>query len=230
MQRHLQKVKRVDIVWDEYHEKSLKNSTRNRRGSGARRRVQANNQLPRNWHQFLRVNGNKKELFTFHRESLEALKVPQNKQFITTIQQSILSYPPQTANGNLSPCSQEEAHTRIFLHAAEALKKGHHNILIRTVDTDVVVLAVSFSDTYRETQVQIWVAYGTDVNFKYIPTHEISKSFSPAVIRSPASLEEERKLPSLHGEAIRKLQRLLWSFQSVLQLSVMYAWPTWNAM
>ena len=178
VQSQLQKAKQVDIVWDEYHKNSLKACTRNNQGNGARRRVQGNNQLPRNWQQFLRVDGNKKELFMFLGESLTALEVPPNKQVITTIKQSILSHPPQTINCNLSPCSQEEADTRIFLHAADALK-NHHNILVCTVDTDVLALAVSFSHTYCQNQAQIWVAYGTGANFKYIPAHQISQSLGP---------------------------------------------------
>ena len=43
----------------------------------------------------------------------------------------------------ISPCSHEEADTRMLLHAAHAAICGHGKILIKTVDTDVVVLAVS---------------------------------------------------------------------------------------
>ena len=47
----------------------------------------------------------------------------------------------------MSPCSHEEADSRMLLHVTHAAKHGHHQILIRTVDTDVVVLAV-FAITY----------------------------------------------------------------------------------
>ena len=46
---------------------------------------------------------------------------------------------------SLAPCSQEEADGRTFLHAADAAQRGNDRILIRTVDTDVVVLAVTAS-------------------------------------------------------------------------------------
>jgi len=56
---------RLDIVWDEYHELSLKEHDRELRGKGARLRVLPQVNVPTNWHGFLRVNDNKRELFTW---------------------------------------------------------------------------------------------------------------------------------------------------------------------
>ena len=42
----------------------------------------------------------------------------------------------------LSPSNQEEADARIFLHAVHAATCGAHKLMIKTVDTDVVVLAI----------------------------------------------------------------------------------------
>ena len=39
--------------------------------------------------------------------------------------------------------SQEEADTRIFLHVADAVNHGNQKVMIRTVDTDVLVLVVA---------------------------------------------------------------------------------------
>ena len=43
----------------------------------------------------------------------------------------------------LDPCDHEEADTRIILHLANAVNGGFHKILLHTVETDVVVLAVA---------------------------------------------------------------------------------------
>ena len=43
---------------------------------------------------------------------------------------------------SLCPSNHEEADTRIFLHAKHATASGHRLITIRTVDTDVVVIAI----------------------------------------------------------------------------------------
>ena len=50
---------------------------------------------------------------------------------------------------------------------AKGVKEGDH----RTVDTDVVVLAVtSFSKTAPD---EVWVAFGVGINFRYIAVHEM---------------------------------------------------------
>ena len=61
--KSLGNVQRVDLVWDEYIPNSLKACTREKRGTGARRRVLPSVIVPRNWQDFLRSDDNKKELF-----------------------------------------------------------------------------------------------------------------------------------------------------------------------
>ncbi|KAH3847816.1 hypothetical protein DPMN_090148 [Dreissena polymorpha] len=55
---------RVDVVWDEYREDSMKASTCGKHGKGIRRRVQADSAIPGNWESFLCIDDNKTELFT----------------------------------------------------------------------------------------------------------------------------------------------------------------------
>jgi len=66
-------------------------------------------------------------------------------------------------------CHQEEADTKICVHVNDALKKGAHNILISTVDTDVVVLLVSLYCQLYDTfsNCNIWVVFGTGKHFRY---------------------------------------------------------------
>ncbi|KAK3747214.1 hypothetical protein QZH41_014645, partial [Actinostola sp. cb2023] len=59
----LRSAQRIDIAWDTYKDDSLKSGTRDRRGSGARRRVALSVKIPPNWKSFLRVDENKTELF-----------------------------------------------------------------------------------------------------------------------------------------------------------------------
>ena len=42
----------------------------------------------------------------------------------------------------MQPCGHEEADTRILIHLQDALEKGFATCLVRTVDTDVVVIIV----------------------------------------------------------------------------------------
>ena len=54
-----------------------------------------------------------------------------------------------------------------MLPIADAAERGVSNILVRTVDTDVVVLAVA---TVQELGMsEIWIAFGTGKVFRYVP-------------------------------------------------------------
>ena len=140
--------KRVDIVWDEYVENSLKATTRSERGAGVRRRDTANNQLPRHWKEFLRVDENRRELFKLLAESTSSLEV--EKQVILTYGKQVLTTLPRNDISSLVPCSHEEADTRMLLHVQVALQQGNRKILLRTVDTDVLVLALALLQQVTE--------------------------------------------------------------------------------
>ena len=179
----LRHVKRVDIAWDEYVENSLKATTRSDRGAGVRRRVAANNQLPGNWKEFLRVDENKRELFKFLAESTSSLQV--EKQVISTYGKQVLTTLPRNDISSLAPCSHEEADTRMLLHVQDALQQGHKKILLRTVDTDVLVLAVAFLQQVTDLEhLDLWVAFGTGNNFRYIAAHEIATKLGPEVSKA----------------------------------------------
>ena len=106
----LKSASRVDIVWDEYFENSLKSQTRSKRGKGVRRRVEASANLPGNWQQFLRIDANKTELFSFLANHITHLELPTNKQLVTTLGSGVLCIPSRDIR-HLAPCDHEEADT-----------------------------------------------------------------------------------------------------------------------
>ena len=69
----------------------------------------------------------------------------------------------------MSLCSHEEADSRICIHVQDALKKGARNILVSTVDTDVIVILVStyfhFCDVFCD--VSICVGFGHGKYFRH---------------------------------------------------------------
>ena len=77
----------------------------------------------------------------------------------------------------LVPCSNEEADTRLFLHVADAVKKGYMKLLVRTVDTDVVVVAIATLN--RTKPDELWVVLGTGGHFRFISIHEVAVSVGP---------------------------------------------------
>lgn len=185
IQSQLQHASRVDIVWDQYFENSLKSQTRSKRGKGIRRRVDASTNLPGNWQQFLRIDANKVELFAFLAKHITHLVT--NKQLVTTNGSEVLCS-PQRDTSHLAPCNHEEADTRMILHLADAVNEGFQKILLRTVDTDVVVLAVAA--TAKIDIQELWVAFGTGQHFRYIPAHKIAASLGP---------DKSQALPIFHA-------------------------------
>ena len=94
-------------------------------------------------------------------------------------QYSVLSAGFDEMNSKLCrfPCNHEEADTMLILHAAHASAHGHRALTVRTLDTDVVVLAITFwVEIACET---LWIAFGVVKHFRYIPVHEVANALGP---------------------------------------------------
>ena len=165
----LETVSRLDIVWDVYQENSLKSATRMKRGAGTRRRVESNARVPSNWQGFLRDDKNKTELFKYLAE--KTMSLSNEKQVISTKGNSICCTKERIDVKPLAPCEHEEADTRILLHAKDAVINGYPKIIIRTVDTDVVVLAIAMFDTIGAKE--LWIRFGTGKSYRSIPIHSL---------------------------------------------------------
>ena len=138
-------VTRLDIVWDRYVTESLKAVTRSKRGSGVRRHVEPASTIPGNWQAFLRIDENKTELFSFLATKIATIET--RKQVVTTHDLDVLCINTnQQQVSTLTPCTHEEADTHMLLHLKHAVQQGNNSVSIRTVDTDVVVLAVTAAE------------------------------------------------------------------------------------
>ena len=152
-------------MWDRYLENSLKQGTREARGTGTRRRVCDNAAIPLNWKSFVRLNDNKKELFQYLAAGVQSLGIS-DVEVISTADVDVITSSTIDKAG-LAPCNPEEADTRIFVHARHASLNGMKKILIRTVDTDVVILAIAFA---KKLEVEgLWVAFGVGKHLRYLP-------------------------------------------------------------
>ena len=207
----LQHAKRVDVVWDEYIPNSLK-KTREKSGKGIRRRVKSSTKLPSNWHEFLRVNENKTKLFVFLA----------NRIVFPDFGQQVLCNPPRGDVSSLSSCNHEEADTRMMVPVADAVQIGLTKVLLRTVDTDVVVIAIAVSQALSISE--LWITLAAGKNLRFLPVHEIVSSLGPknrklcrcsislqAVIQFHLFLGKIRKRHGKRGSHITRLQMLLTS-------------------
>ena len=142
--QQLNSVHRLYVVRDVYIAENLKTSTRQKRGHGQQRKVVPSAPIPSDWKGFLRNDANKQDNFAFLAKEIEKCKVS-GKQIVSTCHENVVCSPGDISLGNLAPCTQKEADTRLLLHAADCVKQEHSIIIIRTSDTDVVVLAISLS-------------------------------------------------------------------------------------
>ena len=84
------------------------------------------------------------------------------------------------AGKGLAPCTHEEADTRILLHLGVAVQQGHNKMSIRTVDTDVVLLAITSAQRFNNDIAELCVAFGVGRRFQFIAAHEIAGALGPA--------------------------------------------------
>ena len=104
-----------------------------------------------------------------------------NKVAISTKGESIVSN--NDLYGSLFPCTQEEADTRIFLHVKNASGNGHCKVLVRSVNTDVVVIAIALYQKL-ETLHEFWVWLGTGKNQRFVPIHSVAESLGKTKLLS----------------------------------------------
>ena len=83
---------------------------------------------------------------------------------------------------NPAPCQHEEADTRLMLHLNHAAQNGHRKAYIRTVDTDVVALAMAHFNQLDLTE--LWVGLGTGKHFREISIHVMCEQLGPRCCQS----------------------------------------------
>ena len=63
------------------------------------------------------------------------------------------------------------------MYVSDAANHGYSKVMIRTVDSDVLVLAIA---AVNEAHIdELWVAFATGKSFRYLPAHEIALSLGP---------------------------------------------------
>ena len=176
IERMLQDVIRIDVVWDTYVEDSLKAQTRMNRGSGNHLRVSNSTNIPVDWKSFLRCDASKDSLFHLLADAIREFHPPQQKHVISTYGQNAVS----SAIADLSDlsCTHEEAETRLQFHASHSFDHGFTKLMIHATDTDVVVLAIAVSSVLQDCE--IWVAFDHGSKLCFIPCHLIAANLGNA--------------------------------------------------
>ena len=163
-------INRLDVVFDVYRKKSIKSFAREERGAGTRIRVTSSTPVTRNWRSFLRVNENKEELFRLLTSKCLNIEKLSTIQVNFAVDDEVYKNYESEGGLPLSPCSHEEADTRMFVHVKNMANSGHQKVMIKTVDTDVVIIALAlFSELNLE---ELWIEFGNGKDRRWLPIHK----------------------------------------------------------
>ena len=80
------------------------------------------------------------------------------------------------------PCGAEEADQKLVRHALNLLRNGYKSILIRTIDTDVLNLLISYFSQFELDDVNVY-AYMINSN-KYFNIKAIIQKLGPVICRA----------------------------------------------
>lgn len=188
----------MDIVADQYPIISIKNVERGRRAESGSLLIKISSgkqQVPKQWKKFLSSGENKTALVDFlftewaKEEYAEKL---QSRCLYFAHGQNCHRYEvvDNVVNCEAVPeldSTQEEADTRMFLHANHAGESGNTTVVIKTVDTDVLVIACHFQSRIHS---RIYIHTGTKTRTRYLDIQTLSSKLGSAVCGA---------LPGLHS-------------------------------
>ena len=152
---------RVDVVFDTspiISIKALKHARRNSQNSPSflRRIISSEQQMPKQWREFLRHGPNKEELATYLYRELMKSDVPFDL-FVTHGVSCDVRY----RNGKIARvlelhCDHIEADTRVFLHSKHAAE-NYSKIILSSADSDVFVIGLCLAEKLPAT---IYLEFG----------------------------------------------------------------------
>lgn len=178
--RYFVKYKRVDLVFDQYKQNSLKNGTRQKRAGQHRpiRKIVDGDDvpLPVKWENFIHSWENKLDFthylstYTMTRARRDGLHLVTSGGFRDFLRfDAVNELLPQSSE--LISSNHEEADTRMLLHILSAKEEGYTDCVISCKDTDVLVLLVHF---FNELNINLYMqtAVNKIIDIKSIQLHE----------------------------------------------------------
>ena len=150
---------RVDVVFDRYFTDSLKEQTRDSRGVGTRVLFDDDSEFPRDFRkEFLHNSLNKNDLNEYLAQKFVTLHNTY-QILIVSYQQTVLCCNTEPdSSRNIFHCTSEEADQRAVRHARDAISEGYEFVLVQTIDTDVLVLLISFAGTFCSESNSVYAA------------------------------------------------------------------------
>lgn len=160
---------------------------------------------------------NKKELFDFLTSKIELFSWSQTKALHVTSEQAVPSF---GSSSTMNSCNHEEADTGIVVHVQHALlEHGAKTVLVRTVDTDVIIIVAGLFHYLLVIQplTDIWVAFGMGKKYRFYHINSMCKSLG-----EPKS----RALPMFHAYSSCDTTS---AFNGKDKKSAWWAWQAYDA-
>ena len=165
----------MDGLWEVYKRASLRTQCRDHRTASSTRTNRISDKIPipkgEEWTKLLSDIDSKSALFTCCSEKLLSLFEEKDCAFVSNIGEDTKCSKPEMDLTDLNPYGHEEADTGMFLRAKHAASHGHRKVLMRTVDSDIIIIAILlFRHLGFE---QLWVGYGKGKYYTDVPIHTI---------------------------------------------------------
>ena len=181
---------RVDLVADSYRDMSIKSGTRNERGMSSKIIIKSEkSKIPSNFQSFLSEGANKTRLIEIMFDVIKKNKVKvfnliRCQRLFLSVEGSCEIVTRTSINNCDDLCSnQEEADTRLILHAKHPIDHASYSIIIRSPsgDTDIIVLAVSLLFDFKE---KIFLDSGSSGNRRliHLASFELPDDYRAALI------------------------------------------------
>lgn len=138
----------LHITWDSYWKMSIKSDTRENRGTSARIKISSTTKIPK-WSEFLRNSDNKTDLFLcLTNVACSKIKLGVQCAFYITNENTVRHVGPGAEM--FENCDHEEADTKIILHIIHALKTGLKTVLVKSVDSDIIVILIYHFEYFQQ--------------------------------------------------------------------------------
>ena len=181
--------KRIEVIYDSYLERSIKESERLHRCEVQPIDVinlTLESTMPVELESFWGSATNKYQLQTISREYFTKKSLECNQDIILSGYVTDAEGEHNAIaviNGSVMPKSElnsfiEEADSRMIPHIAKAGEEQHERVLVMSNDTDVVIYNLAYFSQFKQRGVkQLWIRFGSQDKKRDIPIHSIAEKF-----------------------------------------------------
>ena len=171
---------------DSYHQNSVKSQERLRRGTSQKILVNVNTRMPADFHDFLKNPDNKTQLFQVMLQVLssdEAATKLTDKNLIMIVEGKAVQLTSDGIHVHAEAIeslqsTQEETDTRVILYLLYALEKGYKLAVVRSPDTDILMILMYYATKF--TPMVVYFDTGKGIHRRVVNVTELAEDKGPS--------------------------------------------------